>query len=184
MYAGLAGVLFAAALGITYMLIGHGTAPRSGSPAAARSGTAAAPAKTAARSVAAQPDTSAGVRAAARQFYALYSAGQWRASWADLAPSVQRAVPAATWTAVHNGCPSPSEGMARVIKSVTFDGTTAVVTETVAGALGKLATLSDAWTYSGGRWGFELPASDMGVYKHGSVRADIAAAKAAGDCAS
>jgi hypothetical protein len=58
------------------------------------------------------------------------------------------------------------------------------VTETLAGSLGKLGTVSDAWTYSGGRWGFSLSASSMSTYKHGSVKEDIAAAKAAGDCAS
>ena len=45
--------------------------------------------------------------------------------------------------------------------------------------LANHATVSDAWTYSGGRWGLSLPASSMSFYKHGSVSADITAAKPA-----
>jgi hypothetical protein len=169
LYAGIAAVV-AIAGGAAYALSRHASPSSAGSPAASAS------------TVAAEPDTAAGVRTAATQFYALYSASQWGAAWAYLAPAAQRAVPAATWTAVHDGCPGPTAGLARVIKSVTFAGTTAVVAETVAGSLGNLATVSDAWRYSGGRWGFSPSASSMRIYKHGSVKADIAAAKAAGEC--
>jgi hypothetical protein len=159
----------------------HGSA----TPAAAvgDGATASAPAART-TSAAAQPDTAAGVKAAAARFYALYSASQWSASYASLAPSVRAKVTAATWAAVHAGCPSPSAGMARVIKSVTMAGTTAVITETIAGVAGAIGTASDAWTYSGGRWGIELDADSMRDYSHGSAAADIAAAKTAGDCAS
>ena len=173
LYAGIAAVVVIAGGGAAYALTRHGTPASAGSPADSASSAAAA-----------QPDTAAGVRAAAQQFYALYTAGQWGAAWADLAPAAQSAVPVATWTAVHDGCPSPSAGMARVIKSVTLAGTTAVVTETIAGSLGSIGAASDAWTYSGGRWGFSPSASSMSIYTHGSVNADIAAAKAAGECGS
>ena len=172
LYAGIAAVIVIAGGGAAYALSGHGSPSSAGSPAASES------------TAAAEPDTAAGVRAGAQQFYALYSASQWAAAWAYLAPAAQSVVSAATWTAVHNGCPGPTVGLARVIKSVTFAGTTAVVSETVAGSLGNLATVSDAWTYSGGRWGLSLPASSLSFYKHGSVSADIAAAKAAGECGS
>jgi hypothetical protein len=175
LYAGLAALVVIAGGGAAYALAGHGTPASTGSTSSTT---------TPASSAAAQPDASAGVRAVAQQFYALYSASQWAAAWDDLAPSAQSAVTVATWTAVHNGCPSQTAGMARVIKSVTVAGTTAVVAETVAGSLGNLATVSDAWTYSGGRWGFSPSAGSMSIYKHGSATADIAAAKAAGDCAS
>lgn len=171
LYAGIAAVVVIAGGGAAYALSGHGSSGNGGSPAASAS-------------TAAEPDTAAGVRAAAQQFYALYSASQWAAAWPYLTLAAQSAVPAATWTAVHDGCPSASAGMARVIKSVTVAGTTAVVAETVAGSLGNIATVSDAWTYSGGRWGFSPSSSSMSIYTHGSVNADIAAAKAAGDCAS
>jgi hypothetical protein len=43
-------------------------------------------------------------------------------------------------------CPGSAEGLARVIKSVIFAGITAVIAETIAGSLGNLATVPDAWT--------------------------------------
>jgi hypothetical protein len=132
----------------------------------------------------AQPETEAGVRTAATQFYSLYSASQWDAAWADLSPATQAAVPKATWTAEHEQCTSASAGMAREIKGITMAGSTAVVQETIAGALSKIGTASDAWTYADGRWGLTLPAADLAIYSHGSVKADVAAAKKAGDCAS
>lgn len=137
---------------------------------------------TSAAAAAAQPDTEAGVRAAATTFYAFYSGGQWDQAWAGLAPSVQAKVSEATWAAVHAACPSSSDGIARVIKSVTVSGTSAVVAETASGVLGKLGIVSDAWTYSGSRWGIALPASSISVYEHSSVKADVAAAKKAGSC--
>lgn len=81
-------------------------------------------------------------------------------------------------------CPGSTEGLARVIKSVTFAGITAVIAETIAGSLGNLATVPDARTYSGGRWGLSLPATSMSFYKHGSVSTDTAAAKSAGELGS
>jgi hypothetical protein len=167
--------LAAAALALCACSSGSSTASTT-----APAGTSAPAASTAA----AQPETEAGVRAAATAFYALYAAGQWSDVWQDLTPSVQAAIPEATFTAVHEGCPSPTAGVARVIKSVTMAGSTAVVTETVAGAAGALGSVTDAWQYAGGRWGFELSQSAMAVYTHGSAAADLAAAKAAGDCAS
>jgi hypothetical protein len=160
------------------------TACASASPSATTAASAPAAGAPATSAAAAQPQTETGVRAAAAQFYALYAAGQWSAAWAYLTPATKAAVPEATFTAVHQGCPSPSAGVARVIKSVTLAGSTAVVTETVSGAAGALGSVTDAWQYAGGRWGVELSSSAMAVYKHGSAAADIAAAKAAGDGAS
>jgi hypothetical protein len=156
----------------------------SSSTPASISATASASPAPAAASASAQPETEAGVRAAATAFYALYSAGQWSQAWAYLTPATQAEVPEATFTAVHQGCPSPSAGMARVIKSVTLAGSTAVITETVAGAASALGSVTDAWQYTGGRWGVELSSSALAVYQHGSAAADTAAAKSAGDCAS
>jgi hypothetical protein len=164
-------VLVAVAGGAFYVL--HG---RTATPSAAT----AAPAEQAA----AQPETEAGVRSAATAFYALYSAGQWPQAWTGLSPATQKAVPQDTWDAVHQQCTSKTAGMARVIKSVTMAGATAVVTETVAGALGGLGSVTDAWSYSGGRWGLTLPASSTAIFTQGSVKADVAASKADGDCVS
>jgi hypothetical protein len=163
--------LAAAGGGAFYAL--HG---RSAPPATAT----AAPAEQAA----AQPETEAGVRSAATQFYALYSAGQWAPAWQMLTPAAQRQVPEATYAAVHAGCPSASAGLARVIKGVTMAGSTAVVTETVAGVASALGSVTDAWSYSGGRWGIALSQSSLADYSHGSAAADVAALKAAGSCAS
>lgn len=60
-------------------------------------------------------------------------------------------------------------------------GDTAIVTVSLSGAAAALGSASEALTYAAGRWGF-VP-SDLSFYKHGSVRAVIAAAKAAGYCA-
>ena len=143
---------------------------------------AAAPASSATQA-AAQPETEAGVRDAATRFYALYSADQWAQAWQMLTPAAQAAAPEALYIAVHQGCPSASAGIARVIKSVTMADATAVVTEALSGVAGALGSATDAWEYSGGRWGIELSQTAAASYTHGSAAADIAAAKAAGECA-
>ncbi len=144
---------------------------------------ATAAAVTASTQAAAEPDTEAGVRAAATAFYALYSAGQWPQAWEMLAPASQQAMPEALYVAVHQGCPSASAGIARVIESVTMAGAAAVVAEGLSGAGAAIGTVDDAWEYSAGRWGFAEPPSVLADYSHGSAAADIAALKAAGDCA-
>ncbi len=133
-------------------------------------------------SVAAQPETAAAAATVAKQYFGLYSAGQFALSWTLLAPSAQRAVSQATWVAVHRGCPSQAAGLAYNIKDTTLTGSTAVVTVTLAGAAASLASESESLTYSAGRWGF-VP-NDLSYYRHGTAKADIAAAKAAGYCAS
>jgi hypothetical protein len=133
-------------------------------------------------SVAAQPETAAAAATVAKQYFGLYSAGQFALSWTLLAPSAKRAVSQATWVAVHQGCPSQAAGLAYNVKDTTLTGSTAVVTVTLAGAAASLASESESLTYSAGQWGF-IP-NDLGYYRHGSVKADIAAAKAAGYCAS
>lgn len=73
------------------------------------SATAPAPATTAPASPTAaasnaQPETVAAAAAAvARQYFGLYSVGQFALSWTLLARSAQRAVSQATWVAVHQG---------------------------------------------------------------------------------
>jgi hypothetical protein len=168
----------AAAVVLALTAIGCGS---TATPAPAQQPAAAAAAASTAS--AAQPETEAGVRAAATAYYALYSAGQWPPAWAMLAPASQQAVPESLYAAVHQGCPSASAGLARVIKSVTMAGSTAVVTEALSGAASALGGFTDAWTYAGGRWGLTLSASDLAIYSHGSAAADIAAAKADGYCA-
>jgi hypothetical protein len=131
-----------------------------------------------------QPETRAGIRAAASRFYALYAAGEWSQSWESLSSSSRKAVPRSLWTASHKGCPPKSAGLARVIKNITMAGSTAIVTETVAGALGKLGTVADDWKYQHGTWGLQLSANDIALYSKGTAAAVIAAAKAEGICGS
>jgi hypothetical protein len=172
------------AVGITTAALIATVACSSSAPAAPPTRAAAATTTAAAStsSAAAQPETAATATAVAKQYFGLYSAGQFALSWTLLAPSAKRHVSQATWVAVHQGCPSQAAGLAYDIKDTTLTGSTAVVTVTLAGAAASLASESESLTYSDGRWGF-VP-NDLSYYEHGSVRADIAVAKAAGYCAS
>lgn len=155
--------------------------PYSGSepPSGSSSPTATEPAVT--QTGPPEPETKAGVRAAAAKFYSLYSANQLAASWDLLSPGTQRAAPRAVWVGVHARCTSlsGSDG-GRVIKSVLLFGNAAIVTETLAGAESRLGEAHDVFNYSDGHWGYAP--NDLNIYHHGSVAADIAAAKAQGFC--
>ena len=83
--------------------------------------------------------------------------------------------------AVHQGCLPQSAGLAYNVSKATVTGSTAIVTVSLSGAAAAIGSVSEALTYTAGRWGF-VP-SDLSSYGHGSVKADIAAAKAAGYCA-
>lgn len=137
------------------------------SPGMARTEPAAAPPRSA------SPRMQATARAAATQFYGLYFARQFAASWNLLAPTAKGQIPLSTWVEVHNGCPSAGAGKSRPIKSVTVFGHAAIVTETITGA-------AVVFNYDKGYWGYSP--GDASIYRHGSVTADIAAAKAAGLC--
>jgi hypothetical protein len=63
---------------------------------------------------------------------------------------------------------------------VTVFGDAAIVTAKVTGAHARHHIARDIFNYANGRWGYS-PA-DLSVYLHGSVAADISAAKAAGLC--
>ena len=78
------------------------------------------------------------------------------------------------------GCPSAGAGKSRTIKAVTVFGNAAIVTEAIAGAA-QPGTAEDVFNYANGHWGYSP--EDLSIYHHGSVAADIAAAKAAGFCA-
>lgn len=144
--------------------------------------TTTAPVSPAATASPAQPKTASEARSVAEQYFGLYAAGQYAAAYGLLAPSVQRTVSQATWVAVHQGCPAQSAGLAYTVSKATLTGDTAVVSVSLAGAAASLGSESEALMYSAGRWG--LVPNDLRLYKHGSVKADIAAAKAAGYCAS
>jgi hypothetical protein len=124
------------------------------------------------------PQMKTGASAAATQFYELYSASQFAAFWNLLSPVTKSRVSENTWVSVHDACRSADAGKSRSIKAVTVFGTAAIVTEVVAGAPAN--STEDVFSYASGRWSYS-PA-DLSIYGHGSVTADIAAAKAAGLC--
>ena len=130
----------------------------------------------------AAPQVKAGARAAAAHFYGLYSASRYSAFWNLLAPATKRQISRRVWISVHEACPSASAGKPRVIKALTVFGNAAIVTEAVTGAPSKPGTAEDVFSYVDGRWSYSP--QDLSIYHHGSVTADVAAAKAAGFCTS
>jgi hypothetical protein len=129
----------------------------------------------------AEPETRAGARAAAAYFYRLYSAGKFSASWDLLSPTARRAIPRAIWISVHNGCTlGGGSGQASAIKSVFVFGNAAIVTETIADDRSRPGKAEAVFNYAGGHWAYAP--SNLGIYHHGSVAADVAAATALGFC--
>ena len=130
------------------------------------------------------PSASAGqkasARAAAKRFYGLYAASSYATLWSQLAPAVRREVSKKAWIGVHEACSAAVAGKPRTITAVTVFGNAAVVAETVAGA--KPGAVEDVFNYTSGRWRYSPQAPS--IYRHRSVAADIAAAKAAGLCTS
>jgi len=168
-----AGIALIAGLGTGgaagYLLHGGGNAASPSAP-----GTASAP-----TGASAAPDTAAAAKSAAASFFALYSAGQWPSAWQYLTAADKAKAPLSVYDQVHLGCPSKSAELAYTIKGVTMAGQTAVITYSLSGVAGAIgsATMPATWTPAG--W---TVSPDMSVYGHGSVKADIAYAKAAGDC--
>jgi len=101
-----------------------------------------------------------------------------------LVPADQKIAPEKLYIDFHDACPSQAAGLAYKIESVTMAGKAAVVTYTIPvleKALGS-ATITEDWTASG--WRQEFTSGLASDYQHGSLKADVTAAKAAGECAS
>lgn len=128
----------------------------------------------------ASPHVKAAARVAAAQFDSLYSASRFAAFWDLLSPAIKRQIPRKVWVKVHDGCRPARAARPVTIKAVTVFGSAAIITEAVAGA--SSGTAEDVFSYVNGRWRYSP--QDLIVYHHGSVARDIAAAKAAGFCAS
>jgi hypothetical protein len=122
-----------------------------------------------------------GARGAAEQFYTLYSANQFATLWGLLSPTVKSQVTKSAWVGVHNSCPGAAAGKARVIKAVTAFGSAAIITETVTGVASTPGTTEDVFSYVGGQWSYSP--GELAIYRHGSIAADVASARAAGYCA-
>ena len=161
---------------------GVGSTGGSSQPSAARAAATAAGAaiSTASAAPAVNPRMRAGAREAAAHFYSLYSASDFAAVWNLLSPATKPQISRHVWVTVHDACPSAGAGKSRSIKAVTAFGNAAIVTETVTGVAPGAA--EDVFSYVDGRWSYSPP--DLSIYHHKSVTADIAAAKAAGFCAS
>ena len=130
----------------------------------------------------AEPGTAAAVRADADDYLTLYTAGQFAIIYQMLSAPARQAINEQAWVAVHRGCPGATAGMSYKIRHVAVTGKTAVVTVALAGGAAKPESATETLVYAGGHWGFAP--RDLGLYRHGSVPADVAAAKAAGGCAS
>lgn len=128
----------------------------------------------------ASPHVKAAARAAAEQFYGLYAANHYTALWNLLSLATKRQVSRRAWIGVHEACSTARAGKSRVIMAVTVFGNAAIVAETITGV--PPGTAEDVFNYTNGRWRYTP--QNPSIYQHGSVTADIAAAKAAGLCTS
>ena len=128
-----------------------------------------------------EPDTVSAVRADADDYLTLYTAGQFAVIYQMLSAPARQAIDQQAWVAVHRGCPGATGGMTYKIRHIAVAGQTAVVTVALTGAA-KPESTTETLVYAGGHWGFSP--RDLALYRHGSVSADVAAAKAAGGCAS
>jgi hypothetical protein len=122
----------------------------------------------------------ASARKAAARFSSVYMSQRFAATWDLLYPGAKKHIPRDTWVRVHEGCPGAVAGGSGVIKSVTVFGNTAIVTEVITGATSQPHTIEAVFNYLNGRWGYSP--GNMGLYQHGSISADIAAARQAGYC--
>ena len=129
-----------------------------------------------------EPDTVSAVRADADDYLTLYTAGQFSVIYQMLSAPVRQAIDQQAWVAVHRGCLGATGGMSYKIRHIAVSGKTAVVTAALTGGSTKPESATETLLYANGHWGFSP--RDLALYRHGSVSADVAAAKAAGGCAS
>jgi hypothetical protein len=129
-----------------------------------------------------EPATASAVRADADDYLTLYTAGQFAVIYQMLSAPARQAIGQQAWVAVHRGCPGATSGMSYKIRHVAVTGKIAVVTVALTGRSVKPQSATETLVYADGHWGFSP--QDLGLYRHGSVSADVAAAKSAGGCAS
>lgn len=129
-----------------------------------------------------EPQSASAVRADADDYLTLYTAGQYAIIYQMLSAPARQAITEQAWVAVHRGCPGATAGMSYKIRHIAVTGRTALVTVALTGGAAKPQSATETLVYSGGHWGFSP--RDLRLYRHGSVAADVVAAKAAGGCAS
>jgi hypothetical protein len=123
-----------------------------------------------------EPTSVAAVRADAADYLSLASAGQFAITYQMLSASARQAITQQAWVAVHQAC----AGTSYKIRHLAVAGKTATVTVGLAG--GHHGTLTETFVYAAGSWG--VSPGDLGLYQHGSVSADAAAARSQVNCAS
>ena len=148
-----------------------------GTPAATTSSPASS--GPAASNAPAAPDTAAAAKAAAESYFTLYAAGQYAAVYPMLDAQARAAIPEATWVTVHQDCKSAASGLSYAVGAPVMAGSTAVVKVSIAGALSKLGSEEESFTYEGGKWLFAP--NDLPSYK-GTPAQIVARLKAAGSC--
>ena len=123
-----------------------------------------------------EPATLAAVRADADDYLSLDSAGQFAITYQMLSASARQAITQQAWVAVHRAC----AGTSYQLKHLSVAGRTATAKVGLTG--GHRGTLTETLVYVAGSWG--VSPGDLSLYQHGSVSADVAAARAHGGCAS
>jgi hypothetical protein len=151
------------------------TAPRAATSTAPKAATTTAP-----PAAPVSPQLRAGAQAAAAQAFGLYGSGQFAAFWSLLSPAAKRQVPRNAWVSIHEACSPARDGKPGAVEAVTVFGNAAIVTEAITGTPPRTSEV--VFNYVNGEWSYSP--GDLSVYDHGSVAADIAAAKAAGYCGS
>lgn len=150
----------------------------SGAAPAAVAPVVGATATTQASSGSAEAMTEAGARAAAKDGYDAYAAGDYGAWWDVWTPTAQQTFSRADYMRLSTLCRSIAEGTPINIQKVTVAGAVAKVRWERLGLLVQL----DTWTYLDGVWRYQPGPESMADYRLG---VDKAAAKrrAAGSCA-
>lgn len=145
----------------------------SGSSTPSSSATAASPAVS--------PPSKATVAAAsaARLFFDLYAAAQYRSTYELLSPAAQKIIPERTWVQVHKKCNSAARANYKITPPVVT-GARAVVNVSLASGPLNQPRDAEIFTYTGGHWLFE-PA-DLLTYQHHTVPQIVATLKAQGVC--
>src|SRR5580700_9685446 len=116
-----------------------------------------------------EPTSVAAVRADAADYLSLASAGQFAITYQMLSARARQAITQQAWVAVHQAC----AGTSYKIRHLAVAGKTATVTVGLAG--GHHGTLTETFVYAAGSWG--VSPGYLGLYQHGSVSADAAAAR-------
>jgi hypothetical protein len=148
----------------------------------AQPGTKSTPSSSAgAASPVASPPSKASVAAAsaARLFFDLYAADQYKSTYELLSPAAQKVISEHTWVQVHKKCDSAAHANYGVTQPVVA-GDRAVVNVWLVTGVPNQPRDAEIFTYSGGHW--LLEPTDLVIYQHHTVPEIVAKLKADGVC--